>query len=104
MIYQDDLTASLFLSLDWSTACVPLLSVQLMREQEAVTLSRLVPTVIGSGGDRELRLVLPLDGFLENTQYTAQLTSISDEREVAALGIFNYSECVLYVIISHNIS
>ena len=100
MIYQDGLTASLFLSLDWPTSCVPLFSVQLMRDEEAVTHSRLVPTVTGSGGDRELRLVLPLDDFLENTQYTAQLTSMSDEREVAAVGIIT-SECVLYVVLYH---
>ena len=62
--------------------------------------NRLVPTVTGSSGDRELRLVLPLDDFLKNTQYTAQLTSISDEREVAAVGIIT-SECVLYVVLYH---
>ena len=102
VINQDDLTASLFLSLDWPTSCVPLFSVQLMRDEEAVTHSRLVPTVTGSSGDRELRLVLPLDGFLKNTQYTAQLTSVSDEREVAAVGIIT-SECMCVVCctISH---
>ena len=93
MIYQDDLAASLTLSLDWPTACVPLFSVRLVVDEEEVTHSRLVPTVAGSGGNRELRLALPLEGLLENTLYEAQLTSISNEREVTALDPIPYSKC-----------
>ena len=97
MIYEDNLTASLSLSLDWPTPCVPLFSVRLVVEEQEVTHSRLVPAVAGSGGSRELRLVLPLEGLLENTLYEAQLTSISDGREVTVSDPIPYSKYICVV-------
>ena len=108
MTYQDDLTASLSLSLDWPTTCVPLFSVRLLVDEEEVTHSRLVPTVAGSGGDRQLRLALPLEGLPENTLYEAQLTSISDGREVTVVDPIPYSKCIymcvvyIHAVLSHN--
>ena len=91
VIYQDDGSVSLSLSLNWPVTCIPLFSVELLGDRE-VTHSRLVPGVSGSGGERQLHLILPLQGRPLNAHYTAQLTSISDQREVPAINTLSYSK------------
>ena len=96
VMYQDDTMASLTLSLDWPTVCVPLFLVQLVSEEEegdGMSNSRQVPRVTGSGGDRQLHLTLPLRNLPDNTHYTAQLTTVTDQREVVVAGTVPYSKC-----------
>ena len=92
--YREDMTVSLTLSLDWTTNCFPLLTVELAEEGREeggkVTHSRLVPRVTS---DRQLHLTLPLEGP-DNTHYTAQLTSISDQRELTVETPISFSQCV----------
>lgn len=94
VIYQEDGSVSLSLSLSWPVTCIPLFSVELLGEGETVTHRRLVPSVRGSGGERQLHLLLPLQGLPVNARYTAQLTSISDQREMAAISTLSYSKSV----------
>lgn len=95
VIYQEDGSFSLSLSLSWPVTCIPLFSVELLGEGEdgeRVTHSRLVPSVSGSGGERQLHLILPLQGLPANAHYTAQLTSISAQREVTAINTLSFSK------------
>ena len=92
VIYQEDGSVSLSLSLGWPVSCIPLFSVDLLGEGEEVIHSRLVPSVSGSGGERQLHLILPLQGLPANAHYTAQLTSISAQREMAAMNTLSYSK------------
>ena len=51
----------------------------------------LLPRVTGSGVEREVHLVVPLEGQ-DNTHYTAQLVSITDEGVLPAQDKLTYSE------------
>ena len=92
--FQEDFTPSLSLSLDWTTSCVPLFSVQLVAEGAGGEWSHsgLVPSVSGSGEDWELELSVSLLGLPLNTRYTAQLTSVSQQGEMPATGTLSFSE------------
>ena len=97
VIYRENEGALLFLSLPWPVDCFPLFSLELEELEEGegretVTHSRLVPGVTGSGGDREVHLMVSLQGS-DNTLYTAQISSISSERDVPAPDKLQYSEC-----------
>ena len=101
VLYSEDMTTSLSFTVDWPTACIPLFSVELAEEGgegERVTHDRLVPHVIGSNEDRQLHLLLPLQGP-DNSRYMAQLSSISDQRTVTADDTLSYSKTISKIIV-----
>ena len=97
VVYQEDGGVSLSLSLPWLTDCFPLFSLELAERGGGgggtVLHDRLVPRVTGTGAEREVQLTVPLQGR-DNTHYTAQLSSTSSERTLAAQERLNYSELV----------
>ena len=58
---------------------------------ERVVHDGLVPSVSGSGDEREVYLMVPLESP-DNARYTALLSSISDERTLPADNTISYSE------------
>ena len=98
VVYREDMSVFLFLSLamDWPTSCIPLFSVELEPLDEdggggGVVHDGLVPGVSGSGDEREVNLMVPLERP-DNARYTALLSSISDERTLPADSTISYSE------------
>ena len=97
VIYQENGRGSLSLCIPWPVGCFPLFSLELAEvergEGEVVSHDLLLPRVTGSGAEREVHLVVPLEGQ-DNTHYTAQLVSITDEGVLPAQDKLTYSECV----------
>ena len=101
VIYRENEGVFLSLSLPWPVDCFPLFSLELEELEEGegretVTHSRLVPGVTGSGGEREVHLMVPLQGR-DNTLYSSQITSTSSERDVPAPDKFQYSKMFVTV-------
>ena len=101
VIYRENEGVFLFLSLPWPVDCFPLFSLELEELEEGegretVTHSQLVPGVTGSGGEREVHLMVPLQGR-DNTLNTAQITSTSSEGDVPALDKLQYSKMFVTV-------
>ena len=96
VIYEESGGASLSLSFPWPTNCFPLFTLELAEadnegDGEVVKHERLLPRVTSSGGEREVHLSVPLQER-ENTLYTAQLISITDERAIPTQDKLKYSE------------
>ena len=107
VIYLGNEGVSLSLSLPWPVDCFPLFSLELEELEgeavETVVHEKLVPDVTGTGNEIEVHLMVLLQGR-DNTIYTAQLTSISSERDLPAVGKLQYSKLSHYNPIQDSIN
>ena len=87
--FEEEGVLSLTFSFRWATNCIPVFSIEIEEEPSGTIIAShgtLIPTVSGSGEGRTLTLSISSTDLVDNTHYTAQLTSISAQRELEAQG------------------
>ena len=86
--FEEEGLLSLTFSFGWATNCIPVFSIEIEESSGTIIASHgtLIPTVSGSGEGRTLTLSISSTDLVDNTHYTAQLTSISAQRELEAQG------------------
>jgi len=87
--FEEEGVLSLTFSFRWATNCIPVFSIEIEEESSGTIIAShgtLIPTVSGSGERRTLTLTITSTDLVNDTHYTAHLTSISAQRELEAQG------------------
>ena len=86
--FEEEGVLSLTFSFGWATNCIPVFSIEIEESSGTIIASHgtLIPAVSGSGEGRTLTLSISSTDLVDDTHYTAQLTSISAQRELEAQG------------------